>query len=57
MFCSVITKNSNWKSGGVEGGRGYYVVFLDQSNNTGAIVMKMDGSVLEEKPYLLRCWG
>ena len=56
MFCSVITKNSNWKSGGVEEG-GYYVVFLDQSNNTGAIVMKMDGSVLEEKPYLLRCWG
>ena len=26
------------------------LVSLDQSNNTGAIDMRMDGSVLEEKP-------
>ena len=25
------------------------LVFFDQSNNTGAIYVKMDGSVLEEK--------
>ena len=29
------------------------VVSFDQSNNTGAIDVQMDGSVLEEK----RCWG
>ena len=27
------------------------LVLFDQSNNTGAINMKMDGSVLEEKSY------
>ena len=31
-------------------------LFFDQSNNTGAIDLKMDGSVIEEN-YLLRCWG
>ena len=29
---------------------------FDQSNNTGAIDVKMYGSVLEEN-HLLRCWG
>ena len=43
------------------------LVLFDQSNNTGSIDVKMDGSVLEEKPswvglflrknHLLRCWG
>ena len=32
------------------------LVSFDQSKNTGAIDVKMDGSVLEEK-NLLRCWG
>ena len=32
------------------------LVSFDQSNNTGAIDVKMDGSVLEEN-HLLRCWG
>ena len=32
------------------------LVSLDQSKNTGAIDVKMDGSVLEEK-HLLRCWS
>ena len=32
------------------------LVSFDQSNNTGAIDVKMDGSVLE-KNHLLRCWG
>ena len=32
------------------------LVLFDQSKNTGAIDVKMDGSVLEEK-HLLRCWG
>ena len=29
---------------------------FDRSNNTGAIYVKIDGSVLEEN-HLLRCWG
>ena len=32
------------------------LVLFDRSNNTGAIDVKMDGSVLEEN-HLLRCWG
>ena len=32
------------------------LVSFDQSNKTGAIDVKMDGSVLE-KNHLLRCWG
>ena len=32
------------------------LVSFDQSNNTGAIDVKMDGSVLEEKASF-RCWG
>ena len=32
------------------------LVSFDQSNNNGSIDVKMDGSVLEEKP-LLRYWG
>ena len=32
------------------------LVSFDQSNNNGAIDMKMDGSVLEERSSL-RCWG
>ena len=32
------------------------LVSFDQSKNTGAIDVKMDGSVLEEK-HLLRCWS
>ena len=32
------------------------LVSFDRSKNTGAIDVKMDGSVLKEK-YLLRCWG
>ena len=32
------------------------LVLFGWSNNTGAIDVKMDGSVLEEK-HLLRCWG
>ena len=32
------------------------LVLFDQSKNTGAIDVKMDGSVFEEK-HLLRCWG
>ena len=32
------------------------LVSFDQSNNTGSIDVKMDGSVLEEK-RLLRCWS
>ena len=32
------------------------LVSFDRSNNTGAIDVKIDGSVLEEK-HLLRCWG
>ena len=32
------------------------LVLFDWSNNTGAIVVKMDGSGPEEK-YLVRCWG
>ena len=33
------------------------LVLLDGSNNSGAIDMKIDGSVLEKKNNLLRCWG
>ena len=35
------------------------LVLFDWSNNTGTIVVKMDGSVLLflRKNYLLRCWG
>ena len=32
------------------------LVWFDWSNNTGAINVKMDGSVFGEK-HLLRCWG
>ena len=32
------------------------LVSFDRSNNTGAIDVKIDGSVLGEK-HLLRCWG
>ena len=32
------------------------LVLFDRSNNTGAIDVKMDGSVFE-KNHLLRCWG
>ena len=32
------------------------LVSLHLFNNTGAIDVKMDGSVLEEK-HLLRCWS
>ena len=32
------------------------LVSLDRSKNTGAIDVKMDRSVLEEK-HLVRCWG
>ena len=32
------------------------LISFDQSKNTGAIDVKMNGSVLEEK-YLLRCWS
>ena len=32
------------------------LVSFDWSKNTGAIDVKMDGSVLEEKTFL-RCWG
>ena len=32
------------------------MVSFEQSNNTGAIDVKMDGYVLEEN-HLLRCWG
>ena len=32
------------------------LVSFDRSKNTGAIDVKMDGSVLEEN-HLLRCWG
>ena len=32
------------------------LVSVDRSKNFGAIDVKMDGSVLEEK-HLLRCWG
>ena len=32
------------------------LISFDRSKNTGAIDVKMDGSVLEEK-HLLRCWG
>ena len=31
-------------------------IYFDWSNNTGAIDVKMDGFVLEEKSSL-RCWG
>ena len=33
-----------------------HLVWFDQSNNTGSIDLKMDGSVLEEN-HLLRCWS
>ena len=33
------------------------LVSFDWSNNTGSVDMKMDGSVLEDKNNLLRCWG
>ena len=33
------------------------LVSFDRSNNTGAIDVKMDGSVLEEKPSLLNWIG
>ena len=32
------------------------LVLLDQYNNPGFIDVKMDGSVLEKKSNLLRCW-
>ena len=32
------------------------LVLFGRSKNTGAVDVKMDGSVLEEK-HLLRCWG
>ena len=32
------------------------LILFDQSKNTGAIGVKMDGSVLEEN-HVLRCWG
>ena len=32
------------------------VVSLDQSNNTGAIDVKMDGSDLEEKSFFKMLW-
>ena len=32
------------------------LVLFAQSDNTGSIDVKMDGSVLEEN-HLLRCWG
>ena len=32
------------------------LVSFDWSNNTGAIDVKMDGSIAEEKPFLI-CWG
>ena len=32
------------------------LVSFDRPNNTGAIDLKMDGTILEEK-YFLRCWG
>ena len=32
------------------------LVSFDQSNNNGAIDMKMDGSI-DEEDHLLRCWG
>ena len=54
------------ESGGAHyGGRKWLVNFnagktqlvsFDRSNNTGAIDVKMDGSVLEKKSSL-RCWG
>ena len=33
------------------------LVLSDRSNNTGAIDVKMDGSVLEKKNHLSRCWS
>ena len=33
------------------------LVLFDWCNNTGAIDVKMGGSVLEQKNHLLRCWG
>ena len=33
------------------------LVWFDWSNNTGAIDVKMEESVLEKKNHLLRCWG
>ena len=32
------------------------LVSFDRSKKTGAVDVKMDGSVLEEKKHLLRCW-
>ena len=33
------------------------LVSFERSNKTGAIGVKMDGSILDKKNHLLRCWG
>ena len=33
------------------------LVLFDRSNKTGAIGVKMDGSILDKNNHLLRCWG
>ena len=54
---SDLRDNADWDMKWLVDFNSGKLALFDWSHNTRAIDVKMDGSVLEEKNHLLRCWG